>query len=60
MYVVVPMWPKAALCHLAPHIETTSGWKEFLLHLLQLAEMTVRSTRAMLNLHCSLTEEVRV
>jgi hypothetical protein len=50
MYVVLPMWLAAGfadyLCHRAAHIETTSGWKESLLHLLQLAEMAVPTLAA--------------
>src|SRR5947209_6728647 len=50
MYVVLPMWLAAGfadyLCHRAAHIETTSGWKESLLHLLQFAEMAVPTLAA--------------
>src|SRR5215212_2972104 len=45
MYFVLPVWLVAGfadyLCHRASHIETTSGWKESLLHLLQFAEVGV-------------------
>jgi ABC-type spermidine/putrescine transport system permease subunit I len=45
MYFVLPLWLAAGfadyLCHRAASIETTSGWKESLLHLLQLAEMAI-------------------
>ena len=45
MYFVLPLWVAAGfadyLCHRAAHIETTSGAKESLLHLLQFAEMGV-------------------
>jgi hypothetical protein len=45
MYVVLPLWLAAGfadyLCHRASHIETTSGWKESLLHLCQFGEMAV-------------------
>jgi hypothetical protein len=34
------------LCHRAASIETTSGWKETLLHLLQFAEMAVPTLAA--------------
>lgn len=43
MYFILPVWMAAGfadyLCHRAAHIETTSGWKETMLHLAQLAEM---------------------
>jgi hypothetical protein len=46
MYFVLPVWLAAGfadyLCHRAASIETTSGPKESLLHLLQLAEMGCR------------------
>src|SRR3954470_19041900 len=45
MYVVLPLWLAAGfadyLCHRAAHIESTSGWKESVLHLLQFAEMAL-------------------
>jgi hypothetical protein len=45
MYVVLPLWLAAGfadyLCHRAARIERTSGWRESLLHLLQLAEMAL-------------------
>jgi hypothetical protein len=45
MYFVLPVWLVAGfadyLCHRASAIESTSGWKESLLHLLQLGEMAV-------------------
>lgn len=45
MYFVVPLWLLAGfadwLCHRASHIETTSGPKESVLHLLQFAEVGV-------------------
>jgi hypothetical protein len=45
MYFVLPLWLAAGfadyLCHRASHIESTSGPKESLLHLLQFAEMAV-------------------
>ena len=45
MYFVLPLWVAAGfadyLCHRAAHIETASGAKESLLHLLQFAEMGV-------------------
>src|SRR4051812_30659910 len=50
MYFVLPLWLAAGfadyLCHRAAHIETTSGWKESLLHLLQLVEMAVPTLAA--------------
>jgi hypothetical protein len=50
MYFVLPMWLIAGfadyLCHRASHIESTSGPKESLLHLLQLAEMAVPTLAA--------------
>jgi hypothetical protein len=43
MYFVLPVWLAAGfadyLCHRAASIETRSGWKESLLHLLQFGEM---------------------
>src|SRR5437660_11235720 len=45
MYFVLPLWLAAGfadyLCHRAASIETTSGWKESILHLLQLGEMAI-------------------
>jgi hypothetical protein len=45
MYFVLPLWLAAGfadyLCHRASSIETTSGWKESLLHLLQFGEMGI-------------------
>src|SRR5882762_3092910 len=45
MYFVLPLWLAAGfadyLCHRAASIETTSGWKESLLHLLQFGEMAI-------------------
>jgi hypothetical protein len=45
MYFVLPLWLAAGfadyLCHRASHIESTSGPKESLLHLLQLSEMAI-------------------
>jgi hypothetical protein len=45
MYFVLPLWLAAGfadyLCHRAVHIESTSGWKESLLHLAQFAEMAL-------------------
>jgi hypothetical protein len=39
MYFILPIWLAAGfadyLCHRASSIDTTSGWKESLLHLLQ-------------------------
>src|ERR1700712_384556 len=50
MYFVLPVWLAAGfadyLCHRAASIETTSGWKESLLHLLQLAEMAIPTLAA--------------
>jgi hypothetical protein len=47
MYFVLPLWLAAGfadyLCHRAAAIEATSGWKESLLHLIQLGEMGVPS-----------------
>src|SRR3954454_23166931 len=52
MYFILPLWLAAGfadyLCHRATHIETTSGAKESLLHLLQFAEMGVPILAAML------------
>ena len=51
MYFVLPLGLAAGfcdyLCHRAAHIETTSGAKESLLHLLQFAEMAVAVLAAM-------------
>jgi hypothetical protein len=45
MYFILPLWLAAGfsdyLCHRATHIERTSGWRESVLHLLQMAEMAV-------------------
>jgi hypothetical protein len=45
MYFVLPVWLAAGfadyLCHRASHIESTSGWKESLLHLLQFSQMAL-------------------
>src|SRR3954451_9165067 len=45
LYFVLPLWLAAGfadyLCHRATHIESTSGAKESLLHLLQLVEVGV-------------------
>jgi hypothetical protein len=50
MYVVLPLWLAAGfadyLCHRAAHIESTSGPKESVLHLLQFAEMAVPTLAA--------------
>jgi hypothetical protein len=50
MYFVLPLWLVAGfgdyLCHRASHIETTSGPKESLLHLLQLSEMAIPTLAA--------------
>jgi hypothetical protein len=50
MYFVLPVWLAAGfadyLCHRTSSIETTSGWKETLLHLLQLGEMAVPTLAA--------------
>src|SRR4051812_48738891 len=50
MYFVLPLWLVAGfadyLCHRATSIETTSGWKESVLHLLQFAEMAVPTLAA--------------
>jgi hypothetical protein len=50
MYFVLPVWLAAGfadyLCHRAASIETTSGAKESLLHLLQFAEMAVPTLAA--------------
>jgi hypothetical protein len=45
LYVVLPLWLLVGiadwLCHRATHIETTSGAKESLIHLLMLAEVGI-------------------
>jgi hypothetical protein len=45
LYFILPLWLAAGfadyLCHRATHIETTSGYKESLLHLLMFAEIAV-------------------
>jgi hypothetical protein len=50
MYFVLPLWLPAGfadyLCHRASHIESTSGPKESLLHLLQLSEMAIPTLAA--------------
>jgi hypothetical protein len=50
MYFILPVWLAAGfadyLCHRASSIETTSGIKESLLHLLQFAEMAVPTLAA--------------
>ena len=50
MYFVLPLWLAAGfadyLCHRAASIETTSGWKKSLLHLLQLGEMAIPTLAA--------------
>src|SRR5436305_6023512 len=50
MYFVLPVWRAAGfaayLCHRAASIETTSGWKEPLLHLLQFGEMAIPTLAA--------------
>jgi hypothetical protein len=50
MYFVLPVWLAAGfadyLCHRATCIETTSGWKESLLHLLQFGEMAIPTLAA--------------
>jgi hypothetical protein len=50
MYFVLPVWLAAGfadyLCHRAAFIETTSGWKESLLHLLQFGEMAIPTLAA--------------
>jgi hypothetical protein len=52
MYFILPAWLAAGfadyLCHRASSIETTSGWKETLLHLLQFGEMVVPTLAAIL------------
>jgi hypothetical protein len=50
MYFILPAWLLAGfadyLCHRASSIETTSGWRESLLHLVQLAEMAIPTLAA--------------
>jgi len=50
MYFILPVWLTAGfadyLCHRASCIESTSGWKESLLHLLQFGEMAVPTLMA--------------
>jgi len=50
MYFVLPVWLAAGfadyLCHRAASMELTSGWKETLLHLLQLVEMAIPTLAA--------------
>src|SRR5256714_11593503 len=50
MYFVLPLWLAAGfadcLCHRAASIETTSGWKESFLHLLQFGEMAIPTLAA--------------
>jgi hypothetical protein len=50
MYFILPVWLAAGfadyLCHRATSIETTGGWRESLLHLLQLAEMAIPTLAA--------------
>src|SRR5882757_6417186 len=50
MYFILPLWLAAGfadyLCHRASSIETTSGWKETLLHLLQFGEMAIPTLAA--------------
>jgi hypothetical protein len=52
MYFILPAWLLAGfadyLCHRASSIETTSGWRESLLHLLQLAQMGIPTLAAIL------------
>ena len=52
MYFILPLWLAAGfadyLCHRAAHIETTSGAKESLLHLVQMAEMGIPILAVML------------
>jgi hypothetical protein len=51
MYFVLPLWVAAGfadyLCHRATSLETTSGWKESILHLLQLGEMAIPTLAAL-------------
>ena len=50
MYFVLPLWLAAGfadyLCHRASSIQSTSGWRESLLHLLQLGEMAIPTLMA--------------
>jgi hypothetical protein len=50
MYFILPLWLAAGfadyLCHRASSIETTSGWRETLLHLLQFGEMAIPTLAA--------------
>jgi hypothetical protein len=50
MYFVLPLWVAAGfadyLCHRATSIETTSGWKESVLHLLQFGQMALPTLAA--------------
>jgi hypothetical protein len=50
MYFVLPIWLAAGfadyLCHRTAHIESTSGPKESLLHLLQFGEMAIPTLAA--------------
>src|SRR5436190_17695168 len=50
MYFILPLWLAAGfadyLCHRTASIETTSGWKESLLHLLQFGEMAIPTLAA--------------
>ena len=50
MYFVLPVWLAAGfadyLCHRAASIETTSGWKESLMHLAQFVEMAIPTLAA--------------
>jgi hypothetical protein len=45
LYFILPLWLAAGfadyLCHRATHIETTGGWRESALHLLQFTEVGV-------------------
>ena len=51
MYFVLPLWLVAGfadyLCHRASHIATTSGFKESLIHLLMLGEISIAVIAAM-------------
>src|SRR5712671_5610687 len=50
MYFVLPVWLAAGfadyLCHRASSIQSTSGWRESLLHLLQFGEMAIPTLAA--------------
>ena len=50
VYFILPVWLAAGfadyLCHRAACIATTTGWRESLLHLLQLAEMAIPTLAA--------------